>query len=69
MAGIGWATPIDADGDGFITAAEWNNTRNSGIGEYGAIAMQPGTAKGKLNAGTVRWRFKKSLPYIPAPLV
>ncbi len=63
---FGW---IDADGDGFISAAEWNNARNSGIGEYGAIAIQPGSAKGKLDAESVRWRFKKNLPYIPAPLV
>jgi len=63
---FGW---IDTDGDGFITAAEWNEARNSGIGEYGAIAIEPGAAKGKLEAGAVRWRFKKNLPYIPAPLI
>jgi outer membrane protein assembly factor BamB len=63
---FGW---IDADGDGFITAAEWNDARNMGIGEYGAIAIQPGAAKGKLDAEKVRWRFKKNLPYIPAPLI
>lgn len=63
---FGW---IDTDGDGFITAPEWNAARNSGIGEYGAIALQPGTAQGKLEAGSIRWRFKKNLPYIPAPLV
>jgi outer membrane protein assembly factor BamB len=63
---FGW---IDTDGDGFITAAEWNVARNSGIGEYGAIAIQPGAAKGKVEAGAVRWRFKKNLPYIPAPLI
>ena len=44
---FGW---IDTDSDGFITAAEWNAARNSGIGEYGAIALQPGTAQGKLEA-------------------
>jgi len=63
---FGW---IDTDGDGFITAAEWNVARNSGIGEYGAIAIQPGAAQGKLEADAVRWRFKKNLPYIPAPLI
>ena len=63
---FGW---IDTDGDGFITAAEWNVARNAGIGEYGAMAIEPGAAQGKLEPGSIRWRVKKNLPYIPAPLV
>ena len=63
---FGW---IDTDADNFITAVEWNVARNAGIGEYGAIAIQPGTAQGKLETGSVQWRFKKNLPYIPAPLI
>lgn len=63
---FGWA---DADADDFITAAEWDIIRNLGIGEYGAIAVRPGDARGKLDAEAVLWRFKKNLPYIPAPLV
>ncbi|MDQ3418490.1 MAG: PQQ-like beta-propeller repeat protein [Acidobacteriota bacterium] len=63
---FGWA---DADTDNFITAAEWDIIRNLGIGEFGAIAVRPGDARGKLDATAVLWRFKKNLPYIPAPLV
>lgn len=63
---FGWA---DADADGFIIAAEWNTIRNLGIGEFGAIAIRPGGATGKLDPSAVLWRFKKNLPYIPAPLV
>ena len=63
---FGWA---DADADDFITAAEWNTIRNLGIGEFGAIAIRPAGASGKLDSGAVVWRFKKNLPYIPAPLV
>jgi outer membrane protein assembly factor BamB len=63
---FGW---IDTDGDNFITAAEWNVARNAVLGEFGAIAIQPGMARGKLEPDSVRWRFKKNLPYIPAPLV
>lgn len=63
---FGWA---DADTDNFITTAEWDIIRNLGIGEYGAIAVRPGDARGKLDAKAVLWRFKKNLPYIPAPLV
>jgi outer membrane protein assembly factor BamB len=63
---FGW---IDTDADNFITAQEWNTTRKLGAGEYGAIAIRPGTARGKQDPKTVLWRFKKNLPYIPAPLV
>ena len=63
---FGWG---DADSDNFITTAEWNVIRNLGIGEFGAIAVRPGEARGKLDPTAVLWRFKKNLPYIPAPLV
>ncbi len=63
---FGW---IDADSDGFVTAKEWNDARNMGDGEFGAVAIHPGQAQGKLEPASVRWRFKKNLPFIPAPLV
>ena len=63
---FGWA---DADNDKFITLSEWNTIRNLGIGEYGTVAIRPGTARGQLDPTSVLWRFKKNLPYIPAPLV
>jgi outer membrane protein assembly factor BamB len=33
------------------------------------VALRPDNAQGKLGASAVRWRFKRSLPYIPAPLL
>jgi outer membrane protein assembly factor BamB len=63
---FGWG---DADKDEFISRAEWDTIRNLGIGEFGAIAVRPGAATGKLQDSAVLWRFKKNLPYIPAPLV
>jgi outer membrane protein assembly factor BamB len=63
---FGW---IDTDGDNFISAAEWNFSRSMGIGEFGAVAIKPGKTQGKLDAHAVSWRFKKNLPFIPAPLV
>jgi outer membrane protein assembly factor BamB len=63
---FGW---IDTDGDNFISAAEWNFSRSMGIGEFGAVAIKPGKTQGKLDAQAVSWRFKKNLPFIPAPLV
>jgi len=63
---FGW---IDSNDDKFINSKEWNEARKLGLGDYGAIAVQPGNATGQLSGSAVRWRFKRSLPYIPAPLV
>jgi len=63
---FGW---IDIDGDGFILEEEWTTTRSLGIGEFGAIAISPGAAKGQLPQDAVRWRVKRNLPYIPAPVL
>ena len=63
---FGW---IDADSDGVIVAPEWVAARDMGIGEYGVAAVRPAGQRGKLDPSSVRWRFKKNLPYIPSPLV
>lgn len=63
---FGW---IDINGDNIIEADEWNTTREFGVGEWGAIAVRPGNAKGRLEPDAVRWRFQKNIPYIPAPLL
>jgi len=63
---FGW---IDANGDGFVTAEEWNAARSVGMGDFGAIAIRPNQAQGKLEPQAALWRFKKNLPFIPAPLV
>jgi outer membrane protein assembly factor BamB len=63
---FGW---IDDNSDGFITEAEWNKARALGTGEYGAIALEPEKLRRQTQPSAVRWRFKKNLPYIPAPLV
>jgi outer membrane protein assembly factor BamB len=63
---FGW---VDENSDGFITEAEWNKARALGVGEYGAIALEPEKARGQLPPAAALWRFKKNLPYIPAPIV
>lgn len=63
---FGW---IDINSDNFITATEWNETRNLGIGEFGTIALRPGSATGQIPPAAILWRFKRNLPYIPAPLL
>ena len=40
-----------------------------GVGEFGALAIRPDTAKGQLLPDAIRWRFQKNLPFIPGPLV
>jgi len=62
---FGW---IDADSDDLITETEWNTTRDLALGAYGAVAVRPAGATGKLGPSAVLWRFQKNLPYIPAPL-
>ncbi len=63
---FGW---IDTDSNGQIDAREWNEARTMGIGEFGAFALRPGSAQGKIEPSAVLWRFKKNLPYIPAPVL
>ena len=63
---FGW---IDANSDNYIDDKEWNTARSLGMGDWGAVAIRPAGAQGKLDAGAVRWRFQKNLPYIPAPLL
>jgi outer membrane protein assembly factor BamB len=60
---------FDLDGDTFITAQEWNTMRALGVGDFGAIAIRPADARGKLDPKAALWRFQKNLPYIPAPLL
>ena len=63
---FGW---IDANSDGVVTSAEWNEARTMGMGPYGAVEIQPGASKGRLPAAAIHWRYQKGLPMIPAPLV
>jgi len=60
---------FDHNGDTFISVEEWDTMRSLGVGEFGAIAVRPGDARGKLDAKSVLWRFQKNLPYIPAPIL
>jgi outer membrane protein assembly factor BamB len=63
---FGW---VDADGDGFVTAAEYDDARAMGVGEYGIAALEPAGLRGKVDPTAVRWRFKKNLPFVPTPVV
>jgi outer membrane protein assembly factor BamB len=60
---------FDHNADMFVSPEEWNTMRGLGVGEFGAIAVRPGEARGKLDPKSVLWRFQKNLPYIPAPIL
>lgn len=63
---FGW---IDDNGDGAVDRAEWDAARQMGVGDFGALAIRPGGARGELPPAAVRWRFQKNLPFVPAPLL
>lgn len=62
---FGW---IDANQDKHIDAKEWETARNYGVGEYGALAI-PLDGRGRLESSAIKWRFKRNLPYVPAPVL
>jgi outer membrane protein assembly factor BamB len=63
---FGW---IDENDDKFIGDQEWNKMRAFDVGEWGAIAVRPGNARGRLEPAAVRWRLQRNIPYVPTPLL
>lgn len=63
---FGW---IDENDDKLLVAQEWNTARALGLGEWGALAVRPGNARGQLKPEAIRWRLQKNIPYIPTPLL
>lgn len=62
---FGW---VDTNHDGYLVAAEWAVARSYGIGDYGAMAI-PLNGKGRLEPTAVRWRVKRGVPYVAAPVL
>jgi len=62
---FGW---VDANNDGIIDRTEWDFVRNSTASGYGVTAVRLG-GQGDLTSSNVAWRFKKSYPSIPSPLI
>lgn len=62
---FGW---VDANDDNLIDAAEWETARSYGVGDYGAVAI-PLDRRGRLDGSVFRWRLKRNLPYVPAPVL
>jgi len=62
---FGW---VDRDGDGFITASEWDAIQKESVAEHGLIAIRPGGA-GDQTKNHLLWRFKKEYSYVTSPLI
>lgn len=61
---FGW---IDANSDGFVTADEWNAARSVGGGDFGAIAIRPDKAQGKLDSQAASGASRRTCRSFPLP--
>lgn len=59
---------VDLDRDNFLNEREWNFFRTRRASRNGLLAVKLG-GKGDVTKTHVLWRFAKSLPDVPAPLV
>lgn len=59
---------IDLDRDGFLNEREWTFFRTRRASRNGLLAVKLG-GSGDVTKTHVLWRFEKSLPDVPAPLV
>jgi outer membrane protein assembly factor BamB len=59
---------IDLDRDGFLNEREWRFFRTRRASRNGLLAVRLG-GTGDVTATHVLWRYEKSLPDVPAPLV
>ncbi|MBK5291086.1 MAG: PQQ-binding-like beta-propeller repeat protein, partial [Acidobacteriia bacterium] len=59
---------FDLDKDNFITAYDWNIHLSRSHARNGLLAIKPGT-KGDVSSSNILWRYEKSLPNIPSPVI
>ncbi|HUG80239.1 MAG TPA: PQQ-binding-like beta-propeller repeat protein [Bryobacterales bacterium] len=59
---------VDLDRDGFLNEREWEFFRTRRAARNGLLAVKLG-GSGDVTDTHVRWRFEKSLPDVPSPLV
>ena len=60
-----WA---DLDGDGEVSRSEWEYYRAAMASENGLLAIRLG-GRGDVTDTNVRWKYHKSVPQLPSPLV
>lgn len=59
---------IDLDSDGAVTRDEWDYYRAAMASENGMLAIRMG-GRGDVTASNVVWKYQKSVPQLPSPLV
>lgn len=59
---------IDVNSDGFIDRAEWDNLRNSALGNYGMVAVRLG-GRGDVTSTALAWNNRKMMTFVPSPLL
>src|SRR5262249_1872978 len=62
---ISW---IDLDSNGFVSAGEWEYYRAAMASENGMLAIRLG-GRGDMTATNLRWKYHKSVPQLPSPIV
>jgi outer membrane protein assembly factor BamB len=59
---------IDLDANGEVSASEWDYYRAAMASDNGMLAIRIG-GRGDMTASNVRWKYHKSVPQLPSPLV
>jgi len=59
---------IDLDANGEITSGEWDYYRAAMASENGMLAIRLG-GRGDVTDTNVRWKYQKSVPQLPSPLL
>ena len=59
---------IDLDGDGVVSASEWDYYRAAMASENGMLAIRLG-GRGDVTDTNVRWKYHKAVPQLPSPLL
>ena len=60
---------LDADKDGFITRAEWDNmARIFESAKNGILAFKPSDASASKTGVSLAWHYDRGIPYVPSPL-
>lgn len=59
---------IDLDANGEVSADEWDYYKAAMASENGMLAIRLG-GRGDMTASNVRWKYHKSVPQLPSPLV
>jgi len=59
---------IDLDANGIVSAEEWEYYRAAMASENGMLAIRLG-GRGDMTDASVRWKYHKSVPQLPSPIV